>query len=576
MICFSSGSSHISPHVVPSPFFRTNFNFSSVPVRGFVKSRSFRGSPSGDGRKPPPVESSPGFDGQFSRTARTEAQGVLFDYLHCTRSLTSVDAEHISKNSPHFVNNLLRNVDGGDKDLGRSLSKFLRYNPINEFEPFLESLGIPHPELQKFLPRDSMFLGDDSLMLENFRTLSGYGIPRSQMGRIFKDAREIFEYDFGVLGLKLRAYENLGLSKFTVIKLVMCCPSLLIGNVDERFAKVLEKLSIHGIDKDDVSLFLSDKTYYDWGRIIDTIEFVESYLLEDKQLGILFKSNPGLLFSGSGKNVYVLICQLLKVGVKMEEVRLLFMDNPHFITEKCLKNFSGGITFLVELGLDTETITRIVLTHVELLASHSLRRPLTVFRHAKLTKEQLSDLIRDDPLKLFILASKTKLDSDHAMVESNKQLAKKMFLMKLGFIENSEEMTKAMKRFRGRGDQLQDRFNCLLESGLDYNAVTAMVKQVPTILNQSRDVLEKKINFLTNRLHYPVAELEVFPAYLCYDMERIVRRISMYIWLRERGKAKPMLSLSTILACSDARFIRYFVDIHPEGGQVWESLKPST
>ncbi|KAI4365250.1 hypothetical protein MLD38_021249 [Melastoma candidum] len=185
--------------------------------------------------------------------------------------------------------------------------------------------------------------------------------------------------------------------------------------------------------KDEISQFSSDESYYDWGRIIDTSEFVESYLLEDEKLGMLFSSNPGLLFSGAGKNVYVLICQLLKVGIKMEEVRLLFTDNMHLVTEKCLKNFSGRLSFLDELRLDAGTIAR-------------------------------------------------------------------------------------------AGDQ---SFYCLLESGLDYNAVTSMVKQVPPILNQSRDVLEKKINFLANRLHYPVEELEVFLAYLCHDMERIVRRIFM-------------------------------------------------
>jgi hypothetical protein len=103
--------------------------------------------------------------------------------------------------------------------------------------------------------------------------------------------------------------------------------------------------------------------------------------------------------------------------------------------------------------------------------------------------------------------------------------------------------------------------------------VTNIVKQAPMVLNQTKDVIEKKIDCLRNYLAYPLESVVAFPAYLCYDMERISQRFSMDVWLRERGAAKPTLSLSTLLACSDARFVRYFVDVHPEGPAMWEKIK---
>ncbi|GMY37941.1 transcription termination factor MTEF18, mitochondrial [Fagus crenata] len=93
------------------------------------------------------------------------------------------------------------------------------------------------------------------------------------------------------------------------------------------------------------------------------------------------------------------------------------------------------------------------------------------------------------------------------------------------------------------------------------------------VLNQTKDVIEKKIDCLRNYLACPLESVVAFPAYLCYDMERISPRFSTYVWLRERGAAKPTLSLSTLLACSDARFVRYFVDVHPEGPAMWEKIK---
>lgn len=43
-----------------------------------------------------------------------------------------------------------------------------------------------------------------------------------------------------MLELKLQADENLGSSETTVVKLVSCCPPLLVGGVDSEFVKVLE------------------------------------------------------------------------------------------------------------------------------------------------------------------------------------------------------------------------------------------------------------------------------------------------------------------------------------------------
>lgn len=40
-----------------------------------------------------------------------------------------------------------------------------------------------------------------------------------------------------------------------------------------------------------------------------------------------------------------------------------------------------------------------------------------------------------------------------------------------------------------------------------------------------------------------------------------------------QGAVKPMLSVSTLLACSDARFVKHFVNVHSEGPAMWDRLK---
>lgn len=165
---------------------------------------------------------------------------------------------------------------------------------------------------------------------------------------------------------------------------------------------------------------------------------------------------------------------------------------------------------------------------------------------------------------------------EHVTCQSpSKHLEKTTFLLRLGYVENSDEMFKALKLFRGRGDQLQERFDCLVQAGLDCNVVSNMIKQAPSVLNQTKYVIEKKIDCLRNCLGYPLQSVVAFPSYLCYDIERIDLRFSMYVWLRDKGAAKSNSSLSTILACSDARFVKYFVDVHPEGPAQWERLRKS-
>ncbi|GKU92691.1 hypothetical protein SLEP1_g6390 [Rubroshorea leprosula] len=513
---------------------------------------------------------------QGSRLAKTKAQGVLFDYLHYTRSLSFTDAEHISKNSPYFIKDLLSKVDN-EQDVSKSLSKFLRYNPINEFEPFFESLGLSPSEVPLLLPRHLMYLTDDGIMLENFHVLCGYGIPHSKIGKMYKEAREILEYDYGVLTLKLQAYENLGLSKATVIKLVGCCPRLLVGDVDHNFVQVLHKLRGLGIKNDGIGRYLSGRDTYDWSRVLNTINFLDKVGCTEKQFSNFLKTNPALVFEGSGKKFYVLFGRLLKLGLEKSEVYSLFIQNPKIFSVKCINNLLLALDFLFAVGMRVEDIAFITSGYFELMSTCSLKSPKTMCRELKVGRNELSHIIMGDPSKFFNLASKSSIKGDELVANQNpsNHLEKNIFLLSLGYTENSEEMMKALKKFRGRGDQLQERFDCLVEAGLDCNAVKDMIRHAPTVLNQSKGVIQEKIDYLKNRLHYPLEFLVSFPTYLCYDMERINLRFSMYMWLVERGVAKPRLSLSTLLASSDARFVKYFVDIHPEGPAMWETLKKS-
>jgi len=512
---------------------------------------------------------------RLSRQVKGKVEDVLLDYLHSSRGYSFVDAEFISKNSPSFVQGLVSEFHGQDDDVATCLRKWLWYNPINEFEPFFESLGISPHELPLFLPRGMMYLSDDHVMLANFHALSNYGVPRNRVGKIYREAKEVFGYPNGLLLSKFRGYENLGLSRSMVIKLVVCCPSLLVGETSVELAMVLDWLKKIDIGHDWIGNYMSCLKTYDPRRMLDAMQFFHKVGYTEEQMHNFFKENPALLLEGLEKKLYVFLGLAFKLGLNRNVIYSCFVEYPHILTTKCAKNLLGVIGFLHYLGMDIDDISRILSNHMHLLSSHPLKGPKAVCSQLKLRKADLCQIIKDDPLKLISLASKLKQNSNLQLLrdDPSKHLGKTTFLLKLGYAENSEEMAKAVKRFRGRGDQLQERFDCLVEAGLDYNIALKMIKCAPMILNQKKVVIQKKIDFLRNILGYPLDCVVAFPAYLCYDLERIMLRFSMYAWVAERKAAKPMMALSTILASSDDKFVKYIVNAHPEGPAIWDGLK---
>ncbi|XP_058073464.1 transcription termination factor MTEF18, mitochondrial-like isoform X2 [Magnolia sinica] len=510
---------------------------------------------------------------KITRAIRTRAQAALLDYLHCTRGYQFTDAENMSKNSPNFLHKLLGRVDNL-QEVEQSLTRFFRYHPINEFEPFLESLGLDPSEVPSFLPRDLMFLIDDSLLLENFHELCNYGIPCNKIGKIYKEAAEIFGYECRLLGLKIRAYEELGLSKSNVIHLVASSPSLLIGGVNRDFVKVLEELEGLGIENNWICGCLSEKNSYNWSKILIVLRFFTEMGQNQEELRSLFVKNPEFLLEGSGKNSFLLIAVILKLGIKMNEIMSLFSKLPRVQSGSSIRNLRQSLLFFLYSEMEVEEIVKIMHTHLHVLGSCSLKSPKSVLSNLNIGKKRLCGIIKEDPnqLRNWVLGSKvTPLPSSG---EDQRSLTERTaFLVNLGFVENSNEMKKALKVFRGKGDELQERFDCLVKVGLNRNDVSRMIKTAPQVLNQSRSVIEKKIDFLVNGLGYPLESLVAFPAYMAYTMERVKLRFSMYNWLKDEGMARPMLALSTILACSDKIFVRQFVSLHPEGPEVWKRFQ---
>ncbi|KDP24607.1 hypothetical protein JCGZ_25523 [Jatropha curcas] len=516
-------------------------------------------------------------DGQsaskFSNAVRKQAQAALIEYLHSTRSLQFADAEHMSKNSPNFLVKLLQRIDTG-ADVGRSVTRFLRYHPINEYEPFFESSGLRAYEYKSLLPRDLMFLSDNDLLLENYHVLCNYGIPRNKIGKIYKEAGEIFQYDCGVLALKLQAYEKMGFDRSFIAKMVVCSPYHLIGERNVEFIKSVEILKKVGIRLSWIEEHLSEKSSHNWSQSHVLLDLFSNSGYSEEQLRLLINQHPGILFEGSGDRALAIIGFMLKFGSSMNQICSMFLQFPPIQVWKFNLNLRQCFLFLTEIEMEGLEIGKIIRSHPLLLGSCTLKKTNSLLSALNVGKKRLCDIILQNPqeMKNWVMGSKVgKLPNSGERLRS--KTLKKKFLLDLGFSESSNEMEKALKVFRGKGAELQERFDCIMQAGLVRKDVCEMVRIAPQILNQKKEVIKMKIDFIINDLGYPISALVTYPAFLSYTIPTIKLRIGMYNWLKDQGKVDPMLSLSTIIGISDKLFVKRYVELDPRGSEVWLDLK---
>ncbi|CAN1305753.1 Transcription termination factor MTEF18, mitochondrial [Linum perenne] len=240
---------------------------------------------------------------------------------------------------------------------------------------------------------------------------------------------------------------------------------------------------------------------------------------------------------------------------------------------KFQSNLRRCFVFFNEIDMEPHEIGDMVRSRPLLLGSCALKKSSTLLSRLKTGKTRLCEAIQKDPLQMknWVIGSKSEPLGPSDKQRSNS--LKKQFLLDIGFTDNSEKMEKALKLIRGKGSELQDRFDCMVKAGLNEQDVCEMIKACPHVLNQSKEVIDMKISFIVNDLGYPMSSLVVYPKFLVRAAEFIKLRLSMYNWVRDQGVVDRVLAFSTVLNSSEGLFVRQYVNIHPRGPEVWQELK---
>jgi hypothetical protein len=366
------------------------------------------------------------------RRVSRAAQLVFLDYLHVTRGLNFVDAEHISNHSPIFVSKLLEMVKDAIKDpvkgseeamfrskemrkelrdlrVTKALVRLFNFHPINEFEPFMESIGLKPSEYEPFLPRDLMFLTDNETLLENYRVLYNYGVTHTKIGRIYREAAEVFSFHENVLQSKLQALEGLGFSRTSVIKLVICSPVMLVCDPNAEF-KVLQWLDDVGIDRDWIVQFLYVTKSYNWRRMVEVLQFFSEMGFDKEAIGILIRKNPDFFLDGSGKALFQAVNIMIKAGSEKGDLFNLFLNFPNVRARNFARNIIRGVMFLGTLGVSDEDVKKFVVLNASILGSAPLKKANSILTNLSVGKKRLWKIIMNEPHQLLEYALGSKLN----------------------------------------------------------------------------------------------------------------------------------------------------------------------
>ncbi|KAI3723947.1 hypothetical protein L2E82_35709 [Cichorium intybus] len=507
---------------------------------------------------------------KYRAKAIKQAQEALTDYLHAVRTIPYTFAENISKYSAVSLSAVISKVKFSASDFPKSLHRFLRYHPVNEFELFFESIGIDVDDLDGVLPARKFFLSEDLNAFNAACTLYGFGVPWNKLGMLYTEQKAIFEKDSFELKKMWNRFLDYGFTSSSLIGIFLVFPYLLNGdteidplfhdlkrviidfnlindvegNVDE-WIDICRKIRLfYNLESSKHELFqmigrskhilveyseeiLSEKIEY-FSRFEVTNNEIMSFLLSQSEIFKFDLKTPIFCVSGLLKHF----------GIYEEHLKSLTKKCPYVFGRNKVSNLPE---VMKSLNLNQWLFDKIKDGGHNLLRNYSIPNPNQDF-----DKDFLESLVR-------IQSSRVP----------NHTLSKLEFLHAIGYGENGLTI-KVLKHVHGTKSQLIERFNCLIQNGLEFSKLVKIISLSPKILNQQSEILEKKVRFLCEEIGSSLDYLDVFPAYLCFDLEkRIKPRYRFHTWLMETGLCERKYSLASIIATSEMSFIARVYRIHP-------------
>ncbi|XWS45840.1 hypothetical protein CRYUN_Cryun14cG0014000 [Craigia yunnanensis] len=436
---------------------------------------------------------------KYRPQAIRDAQQALTDYLHSTRYIPFVYAEHIAKNSLCSLSALISGIDFSTSSFNRNVLRFLRYHPINEFEFFFESIGIDYKEVSGILPSNKFFFSEDETVLDAACALSGFGFPWNKLGKLYKEEVLIFRISSRELKAKLFRIKECGFSNISVIGICLAFPYVLrgVGELDGEVGALLDDLKRVFVDFDLGSCVEANVDA--WYEICRKMRVFYDLGCEKGKLGELMGRSKNLFLQHPEEVLVQKVEYFCRFSVWKEDVGLLILQRPEILDFDLETPVISVMGILKHFGLSAEERDSIAQEYPYVLGRNKMANLPHVMRalnlhewlfnkikdgnHHLLANYALGDL--DEDLDKDFRDSLNRIQFSRTPVHTMEKLS---FLHRIGFGENSLTMT-VLANVHGTSCELQERFDCLLGTGIEFSKLCKMIKMKPKVLNQSPETV---------------------------------------------------------------------------------------
>ncbi|KAG6500894.1 transcription termination factor MTEF18, mitochondrial-like isoform X1 [Zingiber officinale] len=519
-----------------------------------------------------------------------EARCWLTEYLHSARAIPFSHADSIVSNAPFSLSAFVARIPFPPSvvgvDLKRIFRRFLTYHPLNEYDFFFESIGLPPSSSSSTAvsayPSD--FLSDDGLLLATASALVHYGFPWTKLGLLYREEPRIFSSGSDKLIPRLLTFEARGFHRACIIGICLAFPSALSADADpggeiDHLFQYLNKVFLdfdlsQSVPENNVDIFLqvcrNIRVFYD----LDSRKGTMGELM-CKNLRKIFLELDAALIAQKLKFFINLGMEASEAGhfiLKHADIFNTDLENPSILMPEYLKS----------IGLKKDNVATLSGSFPYVMGKNKLGNLPATLKAMNLHNWFLGKILNGNLHYLspeFILTSSHDTSSEkrfrHGLerlksARMNKFLDKKVeFLLSIGFGEN-ELTLRSVSALQGPNDQLQGRFDCILGLGIEYSMVCRMVNTKPIILKQCKNTFREKVDFLCNDMGFSLEYLYHFPAFLCFNLENRIRpRYKMLNWLKEHGLLNKSFSPSTILTYSESKFVTTLYRLHPAAPKQW-------
>ncbi|KAL9245250.1 hypothetical protein vseg_018924 [Gypsophila vaccaria] len=520
---------------------------------------------------------------KYRTQAIQKAEEVLTDYFHNTRALPFTYAEHISKNSRHCLYDLVSRVPFTSPTLFKnSFQRFLRYNPINEFGFFYESIGIHYVDITGFLRPNLHFLCDDSGVLEAAFCLAGFGFPWGVLGRLYVEEVSIFRKNGKFLKERLDGLVSLGFENQQVIGFCLAFPGLLMGEEADfggDFGLLLDDLKrvFEGFDLGRSRVVGNVEV---WFEVCRKVRFFYDLGVAKGEVGKLIGESKCDLSDYPEAVLVEKVEFFTRLGLEKAEVGVLILSNPSVLSVKIQDRLITVSSILDHFGLPKQKLLSVKQSYGYVFGRNKMVNLPNILRAMDL-HEWFCDSMKCGYHSLFHSYELSGPDDgvDEKYVQNLESIrsgrtrdysfGKLDFFHGIGFGENSFTV-RLLVDVHGSPNDLQDRFDFLLNEGIEFSKLCKIMSRAPKLLNQEIDSLKKKLDFFVEEIGLPLNYLDSFPAYLLYNLEkRIKPRFGFHVWLTEQGWCTKKYSLSSIIAVSNKSFVEQLSRIHPAAPRLW-------